>query len=111
MDSTRFDSLTRRLGDSSSRRQVCRVLAGGSLGVALTRVGLGRALAAKCRQVQQQCTDNGQCCGRLVCRKANSQHGCGGGKKCCVKLGGQCDSGCDCCGIDVICNGHVCEQA
>jgi hypothetical protein len=28
-----------------------------------------------------------------------------------VPQGGRCDYGCECCGLDVICNGHVCQSA
>jgi hypothetical protein len=48
----------------------------------------------------------------LLCKKANSQkHFPKTEKRCCVKEGGHCNDGIDCCGVDVICNGGFCQSA
>jgi hypothetical protein len=67
-------------------------------------------------QVRQACTKDSQCVGNLVCQTANSQDGCPGqasGTFCCGKPDVQqpCDTGCDCCGVSVICNGGYCDSA
>lgn len=66
--------------------------------------------------LRQPCTKSSQCVGNLLCATANSQNSCPGqesGTFCCVQSEVQapCDDGCDCCGVDVICNGGYCDNA
>jgi hypothetical protein len=66
--------------------------------------------------LRQPCTKSSQCVGNLLCDVANSQNSCPGqetGTFCCVQSEVQapCDDGCDCCGVDVICNGGFCDNA
>jgi len=66
--------------------------------------------------LRQPCTKDSQCVGSLLCQAANSQNSCPGqesGTFCCVETEVQapCDTSCDCCGIDVICNGGYCDNA
>ncbi len=107
MDGNRFDALTHHLAIGPTRRTLCKALAGGTLGVVLTRVGLGRALA-DCKHKQRRCSDSGQCCGDLVCKQTTGGFKCGAGRRCCVKEGGKCSDSCDCCG-NHICNGGYCD--
>ena len=127
MESTRFDAISRVLAGMSSRRDAMRTIAAGGLGLGLgaTALGLDDALAGKhhrkhkkkkkkgtdSKVVRQVCTKSYTCQGDLVCQVANSENGCDQavGKHCCVPLGGDCEDGCDCCGVGVICNGGHCD--
>jgi len=66
--------------------------------------------------LRQPCTSSSQCIGDLLCATANSQNSCPGqevGTFCCVQseVQAKCNTSCDCCGIDVICNGGYCQNA
>lgn len=118
MDSTRFDSFTRILSVSDSRRGVVRTLSALGAGLGLTQfVPAPIAEAGKKRKrkkkLSKRCKKNKQCKGNLLCKKSNSQNSCfpSNKKRCCVKEGKPCDDSCDCCGIDVICNGGFCQSA
>lgn len=47
MDSTRFETLTRKLSSAATRRGAVKTLAAASLGLGLTRLGMGGAFAGK----------------------------------------------------------------
>lgn len=113
MDGTRFDVLTRRLSATSSRRGMLRGAAAAGLGLGLSRLGLGGAAAAAKKGNKRLCDSTAECKADLVCRKSNSQNGCFDKteKRCCKQVGARCNSGCECCGVDVICNGHYCQKA
>lgn len=66
--------------------------------------------------LRQPCTNSSQCIGDLLCATANSQNSCptqATGTFCCVQseVQAKCNTSCDCCGIDVICNGGYCDNA
>jgi hypothetical protein len=127
MDNTRFDRLTRELLSVDSRRNAVRTLAAASLGLGLLRFGSSRAVAKNkkkknkkknqnTRDLRESCSKTYQCKGDLLCQPANSQQSCPGqetGKFCCVETDVQakCNDSCDCCGLDVICNGGFCQSA
>jgi hypothetical protein len=111
MDSRRFDALARVMQGRESRRQAIKCMAAGTFGVVLARVGV-TGVAASCKQVTRRCDESAECCGALVCRRANSQHYYDKTeKRCCKKIGAKCDDGFECCGVDVICNGGYCDRA
>jgi hypothetical protein len=118
MDTRTFDALARQLSTGTTRRQAAKVVGAGAFGVALTRLGFGEAAAkkkGKKKQLNQTCKKGNECQGDLGCQltQADPDH-CGTdseAKRCCVPEGGRCDYGCECCGLDVICNGHVCQSA
>jgi hypothetical protein len=120
------------LSSTESRRAAVRSLTAASLGLGLTRLGLGDALAGKkhkgkrkkkrknknenTKELREQCLKTSQCKGDLLCKAANSQQSCPGqefGTFCCVETDVQapCEDDCDCCGLDVICNGGYCQSA
>ena len=119
MDSTRFDGITRDLAGSATRRQTLRTLAAAGLGLGIARLGLSSTEAAKgkgkgkTKGVTERCKKSDQCGGGLSCKPANSQNSCFAAteKRCCKPVGAKCDDGCECCGIDVICNGGYCSKA
>jgi hypothetical protein len=111
---------------------VVRTLTAAGFGLGLSRLGSGDALATKkdrrkkrrrkknndanTKDLREQCTKTSQCKGDLLCQPANSQQSCPGhetGKFCCVETDVQapCEDSCDCCGLDVICNGGYCQSA
>ena len=119
MDSTHFDGITRDLAGTSTRRQTLRTLAAAGLGLGLARLGLSSTDAAKGKGkkkkkgVTEICKKSDQCGSGLICKLANSQNSCSAEteKRCCKPVGARCDDGCECCGIDVICNGGYCSNA
>jgi hypothetical protein len=119
VDSTRFDGLTRELAGRATRRQTLRTLAAAGLGLGITSIGLNATEAAKGKSkgkkkgVTERCKKSDQCGGGLSCQPANSQNSCFAAteKRCCKPVGAKCDNGCECCGIDVICNGGYCDKA
>jgi hypothetical protein len=121
MDSNRFDSLVRHISTGSTRRAAVKSLTAVGLGLGLTRLGLGQADAKKKKKrksLGQTCKKSKQCKGSLVCQITDEVpdpdqicRDVPAAKRCCVKLGERCDHGCDCCGTNVICNGHICETA
>jgi hypothetical protein len=88
-----------------------RTIVAGGLGLGLARLGLGAASADGKKKLGARCQKSSECKGGLKCKKANSENGCYDKteERCCVKLGGSCNDGCDCCGVGVICNGGVCD--
>ena len=116
MDSTRFDGLARDLASPSTRRQALRTLAATGLGLGIARLGLDGTDAkgkGKKKRVTERCKKREQCGGGLQCKPSNSQNSCfpDTEKRCCKPVGAKCDNGCECCGIDVICNGGYCSNA
>ena len=118
MDTNRFDSITRNLAAGDTRRGTLRKLAATGLGLGLARLGLGEAAAKKKKKkkpLNATCKKSKQCAGNLSCQVTEGDNQCGNdgqvGKTCCIPLGERCDYGCECCGTNVICNGHICETA
>ncbi len=117
MDSMRFDVMARKLSASDSRRGMFRTMAAAGLGLGLSGIGLGEALGKKKgkkggKKVTARCKKTEECSGKLQCKKANSQNYYEKTeKRCCIKEGGSCDQGYECCGVDVICNGGYCQSA
>jgi hypothetical protein len=118
MDKRRFDWLGTWLATNDSRRMTLRALGAGILASGLSGLGLREATAKHKKKkgkkaVTQTCKTSSQCKGSLVCQLANSQNSSFPTtvKRCCKKLGERCDDGGECCGIDVICNGHFCDAA
>jgi hypothetical protein len=119
VESNRFDSLARSLSAGESRRGAIKALAVSGLALGMARFGLGQADAKKKRKkLGQTCKKSKQCKGSLVCQITDEVpdpdqicRDVPAAKRCCVKLGERCDHGCDCCGTNVICNGHICETA
>jgi hypothetical protein len=115
MDSIRFDSLARSLSTSDSRRGAFRALAATGLGLGLTRFRFAETDAKKKhkKSLGARCKKSDECKGDLLCKNANSQNSCYDQteRRCCKKIGAACDDSCDCCGVDVICNGGFCQGA
>jgi hypothetical protein len=120
MDTTRFDALARHLAEPTARRAALKTLAATGLAVGLTRVGLQPAPTdakkgknGKKKPLGERCKKSKTCANGLSCQIANSHNGCypESEKRCCKPIGADCDNGCDCCGIDVICNGGYCQQS
>ena len=118
MDGMRFDVVTRSLSATETRRGMFKTMAAAGLGLGLSSVGLSQALGKgkKAKKGKKQVTDfckkTEECSGKLQCKKANSQNYYEETKKrCCIKDGGRCDQGYECCGVDVICNGGYCQSA
>src|SRR3954449_6377393 len=111
MESTRFDSLSRHLGSTSTRRGTFRGIAAAGLGLGLAGIGIKSAAAKK--KLNARCKKSDECGGGLKCQKSNSQNSCYAKteKRCCKPVGSDCSDGCDCCGVDVICNGGYCDKA
>ena len=118
MDEKRFDTLTRRLGQATGRRQVLRHLGGGLLGVLVGAVVRGRAAEAapKRRGSGERCGPGrgNQCAEGLSCLNTNPGGvgtcggGCGSGLEYCP-LDGQCfDPINDGCCTDGDCFGAIC---
>jgi hypothetical protein len=102
VDHEPFDELARSTADTTSRRALIRLLAGGGLGSMASRLGFPAGAAAKhkkrkkkkgarCRTVRQSCA-GGACCGYLGC----GDNGCDGGNVCFQHEGGGCGRDCDC---------------
>ena len=97
---------------TGSRRLAVRAVVAGALAGGLHRLGAG-ARARKKKGLGARCQKQDQCKGKLLCKNANSQNSCYDqtARRCCRKLGAQCNDSCECCGVDVICNGHICQTA
>jgi hypothetical protein len=66
--------------------------------------------------LRQPCSTTADCEGILLCQPANSQNSCPSqatGTFCCVpsEVQDRCNDSCECCGINVICNGGFCVNA
>jgi hypothetical protein len=115
MDMKRFDRLSMWMGASDSRRTALRAMGAGVLASGLSGLGLREALAKKKKKksLGKTCKKTDDCKGKLLCKTSNSQNSCYGTsqKRCCKKEGADCNDSCECCGIDVICNGGFCQSA
>ncbi len=113
MDRKRFDPLTTRLVESETRRSTLRALAAGAVATGFSGLGLREALAKKKKSLGARCKKTDDCKGKLLCKPSNSQNSCYDAtqKRCCKKEGAECNDGCECCGVDVICNGGYCQSA
>lgn len=115
MDNIRFDAISREFGATSTRRSAIRTLAAASFGLGLARLGLETATAAKKgkKKLGARCKKSNECQGPLQGKKSNSQNSCYAQteERCCKPIGAKCDDGCECCGVDVICNGGYCQGA
>jgi hypothetical protein len=90
-----------------------RTLAAGGLGLGLVRIGLKPASAGAKKKLGARCKKSKECKGDLKCKNSNSQNGCYATteERCCKPIGADCNDGCECCGVDVICNGGYCQGA
>ena len=130
VDSIRFDGLARELRATDTRRGAVKTLAAAVLGLGVARLGISEADARRKNRRRKNkrqkgyhtkvlgefCSNNKQCVNGLLCQIANSQNGFperANDPVCCVPTDVQakCDSGADCCGVDVICNGGYCQGA
>jgi hypothetical protein len=113
MDRRRFDPLGKWLATSDTRRSTFRALAAGAVATGLGGPSLGEALAKKGKGLGARCKKSDDCKGKLNCKPTNSQNSCYDAtqKRCCKKEGATCNDGCECCGVDVICNGGYCQSA
>ena len=118
MDSARFDVMARRLSAADTRRGMFKTMAAAGLGLGLSAAGLGQVIGKGKgkkkggKMVAARCKKTDECSGKLVCKKANSQHSYEETKKrCCIEEGGRRDQGYECCGVAVICNGGYCQSA
>lgn len=122
MDTTRFDAIARHLAKPTARRAALKTLAATGLAVGLTRVGLqpaptdakkGKKKKGPKKPVGEQCNKSKSCANGLFCQIANDSQTCDGlsEKRCCKPIGADCEDGCECCGINVICNGGQCQQS
>jgi hypothetical protein len=115
MDGTHFDSLTRRLSTSSTRRRFWLAVGGGTLGLAFAQVGPVQARdLPRCfgKKTGERCSGRTFCCGGNVCDYANAQHYYETTeKRCCKPTGAPCQKHRDCCGLDVLCDGGYCVMA
>ncbi len=128
MDTTRFDAIARHLAEPTARRAALKTLTATGLAVGLTRVGLhafptdakngkngkkGKKKKGPKKPLGETCTKSKTCANGLSCQIANDSQTCDGlsDKRCCKPIGARCDDGCECCGTNVICNGHYCQQS
>lgn len=117
MDRKRFDPLSRWLVASETRRATLRALGAGAVATGLGGVGLRESSAKKNKKKKKglgaRCKKTDNCKGELLCKPSNSQNSCYDAtqKRCCKKEGAECEDSCDCCGVDVICNGGFCQSA
>lgn len=123
MDTTRFDAIARHLAEPTARRAALKTMAATGLAVGLTRVGLHafptdakngkKGKKDKKKLLGERCTKSKTCANGLSCQIANSGSACAAetDKQCCKPIGARCDDGCECCGTNVICNGHYCQQS
>jgi hypothetical protein len=122
--------MARELRSMDTRRGAVKTLAAAFLGLGVAKLGLSEADARKKNRKRKNkkqkadntkglgefCSKSRQCEGDLICQIANSQNGFperANDPVCCVPVDVQarCDSGADCCGVDVICNGGYCQSA
>ena len=89
MDSERFDTITRTLASSNSRRGVVRTLTGAAVGGLLVAVGIGEAEAKKKHGGRHSVTAQGRPCknGGIPCGKGKNFQCCLNGDTC---SGGEC---------------------
>ncbi len=116
MVGSRFEPFSRWLATHNTRRTTLRALAAGALAAGLGNLGPRESSAKKGKKKKilgARCKKSADCKGSLLCTPSNSQNSCYDltEKRCCKKEGERCDDGCECCGIDVICNGHFCQSA
>jgi hypothetical protein len=116
MESNRFDLIARQVSTTGTRRRAIMTLAAGGLGIGLAKLGLADSEAKNKKKKKKgngaTCKKSDQCKGSLVCQVALATDDCypTAEKRCCVKEGGFCNDGCECCGVGAICNGHVCQS-
>lgn len=117
MENNRFDIIARQLSTVGSRRRAIMSMAAGGLGLGMARLGMQNADAKNKNKKKKKgnggrCKKSDQCKGSLVCQVALATDDCypAAEKRCCVKEGGFCNDGCECCGVGAICNGHVCQS-
>ena len=112
MDEHRFDSLTRRLATTTSRRTGLRTLAAaGAVMLGLARGRREAAAQSYYRSAGEQCWDDDQCVAAdtaLVCADNGTFED--GTLNCCAFVGSRCGADSHCCGRDV-CAGGFCQAA
>jgi len=106
MDDARFDSLTRTMSTTPTRRGILTALAKAAAGAtfaAVVAVPRSEEAAADCRRIGDPCTRGRQCCGHAhksrIC-SLNKHAGAPSEPSCCVPKGKRCNFGIECCGSD-----------
>ena len=117
MDAERFDSWTRTLSETASRRTAMRTLIGGGLAIARGWFGHGDVAAqdvsiTSCRERLGNCDRRDQCCEaeeghRIGCARVSEE--CRRpqdfpGERCCGRRDANCSDSCACC------RGYVCRD-
>jgi hypothetical protein len=118
MESNQFDRIARQVSTTATRRRAIMTLAAGGLGMGLAKFGLADSEAKNKKKKKgkkangARCKKSVECKGSLACQVALATDDCypAAEKRCCVKEGGFCNDGCECCGVGAICNGHVCQS-
>ena len=112
MDEHRFDTLTRRLARTTSRRGSMRLIAAaGAMALGLARGKDETAAQSYYRSAGEQCWDDDQCVAAdtaLVCADNGTFED--GTLNCCAFVGSRCGADSHCCGRDV-CAGGFCQAA
>ena len=112
MDEHRFDTLTRRLARTTSRRGSMRLIAAaGAMVLGLARGKNETAAQSYYRSAGEQCWDDDQCVAAdtaLVCADNGTFED--GTLNCCAFVGSRCGADSHCCGRDV-CAGGFCQAA
>jgi hypothetical protein len=104
LDAKRFDSLTRTLGEATSRRGIAKTLAGATLAALAAPLGIKEA-AADCSGEGGSCKKKNKCCSGLKCNnkdKCKYKNSCGG------KQGDYCQNNGDCCN-NLKCKNNKCK--
>ena len=102
MDEHRFDSLTRRVAATTSRRTSLRLLAAGAMAIGLTRGKSEAAAQSWYRSAGEPCWQDDQCVAAdtaLVCADNGTLED--GSLNGCAFEGSRCGSNAQCCGRDV----------
>lgn len=113
VDTNRFDSLTRAVGEQSNRRRMLKTAAGGTLAMlglgAVSRVALGQDVGAESQGFKgDSCDDNKDCRKGLVC---NDSGRCEYRKNCGGKKGDACQSNGQCCNSrNLTCKNRKCKR-
>ena len=116
MDANRFDSLTRRIGEQTNRRDMLKTAAAGALAVtgfgAFGRAALGQDVSAEDQGFKgDDCDNNGDCKKGLVCKQKNNRKRCEYKKGCGGKKNAACKKNGDCCkNKNLKCQNRKCKR-
>jgi len=113
MDSNRFDTLARRIGEQTNRRNMMKTAAGGTLALlglgAVGQAALGQDVNAESSGFDgDDCSENADCKRGLIC---NSDGSCEYKRNCGGKKNDACKKNNDCCsGKNVTCSNRKCKR-